>query len=451
MEYVKATLARHSLKGVVVATILLLAVCAWAADGNFAPATQTIQSTSAATTKSYTGKVIYDFFSHHPDGRTPADNGMVMDKSGNIFAATSSGGSYQTCSGLGDGSIVELTPTGSGGWNETDIHDFNWLATGPGNGCLPSGLLALDSKGNLYGTTSNGGNNTCYDNQGNAYGCGSVFELSLVNGVWTETTLYSFGSSSTDGYFPWGGVTLGNAAGTILYGTTPYGGANGAGQVWQLTYTKPTKKKQGGWTRTVLHDFSGTGPDGGFPQNGLLLKNGNLYGIAVNNGVVYELAKGSGGFTFSVLATVPDDGYQLEVEGPLAMDSENNIYGTGNSTAWELVYSPGGTYSLEVLYNFTGDGLTPNWGLVYSKGSWFGTTGGWGSYTDGYVFKLTYSKKTGWTETTIYDQFAFVQDGSAVDEPGYNQLIADKSGNLYGMGFYGGYGRGGVFEVSPNP
>jgi hypothetical protein len=451
----------------------------WAADSNYLGATLT-QKTTATT--GYTTKVIYNFGVAYGDGVNPAGNGMVMDKSGVIYGSTAGGGFFQTCSGGGDGAIFQLVPDGNGGWTETHIHNFDLLSTGDGIGCVPTGPLAIDSKGNLYGTTEQGGKNNCTF-PGYVASCGTVYKLSLVDGVWTETTLYSFGASSTDGYTPSGGVTLGNSEGTVLYGTTGCGGAgkggggtdgvntcvSGAGTVWELKYTNP-----GGWTETILHNFAGDigGTDGWQPQGGLLLNGGNLYGFTSNGGavpglsfgvgIVFELTPpGSGEWTENVLYTFgtnQNDG--ADPGGTPAMDINKNIYGTtavgfgarSGGTAWKLAYSPThGTYSEQILYSFNGDAENPNWGLVYSKGSWFGTTGGWGNFTDGNVFKLTYSAKTGWTETTVYSNFANVTDGSEVDEPGWNQLIVDKSGNLYGMGHLGGYSFGGVFEVSPTP
>jgi hypothetical protein len=83
-------------------------------------------------------------------------------------------------------------------------------------------------------------------------------------------------------------------------------------------------------------------------------------------------------------------------------------------------------------------------------GSWGG--GGCGEYSSfGSLFELTYVKPTkkvagGWTETSIY-QF----DGSGGAWP-YNELIKDKSGNLYGMTMAGGTTssvEGVVFEFQP--
>jgi hypothetical protein len=105
-----------------------------------------------------------------------------------------------------------------------------------------------------------------------------------------------------------------------------------------------------------------------------------------------------------------------------------------------------------VIYSFGANPseIQPNWGLVYSKGSLFGATGGWpvgeGSQ-GGNVFELTYTKPTkkapgGWKETDLYD---FPTDASG---PGWNQLIMDSSGNLYGM-LQGVPGLGSVYELEP--
>jgi uncharacterized repeat protein (TIGR03803 family) len=113
-----------------------------------------------------------------------------------------------------------------------------------------SGVI-LDSAGNLYGTSSQGG----------AYNFGVVYKLDPRTG--TETVLHNF-TGGADGGTP-GGVIL-DAAGN-LFGTTYYGGAGhgtaGYGVVYKLG---PARKKL-----TVLYTFTG-GADGAHPTSGVIVR-----------------------------------------------------------------------------------------------------------------------------------------------------------------------------------
>lgn len=438
----------------------------------------------------YNETVIRYFGSQLPDGYEPSGNGFVFDKAGNLYATVvrSVGGLGP---GYGGGAVVELSPQGGGLWEETVLYIFNPQGTGF-NGYNPTGPLAIDSKGNLYGTTWLGGSGGCTDNRGNPTGCGTVYELSPgAGGIWTATEIYSFqgsgfpagGGSFTDGAWPMTGVTPASASATVLYGTTTYGGATGAGTVYKLTYTKPTKTNKGGWSKTILYNFPGpaSDPGGPFPQNGaLLLKSGNLYGTTgaggtFEGGTVYELTPGASGWNENVLYNFCSlancaDGNQPMYGSP-AMDSKGNLYGTtygggtageyGYGTAWELVYSSATkTYTEKTLYSFGSqatDGINPSWGIVPYKNKWYGTTGSspavvWPNQ-NGTVFELSYSAKTGWKETNIWEFTGLDQESVDVALPGYNQLVVDKLGNLYGMGAWcpcdEGSGSGGVFELSP--
>ncbi len=89
------------------------------------------------------------------------EGGLVMDSSGNLYGTASSGGAY------GFGAVFKLSQ-GAGGWTYTSIHDFCAGGYPPcSDGYTPSGNLAMDSSGNLYGTTANGG----------AHGGGVVYEI----------------------------------------------------------------------------------------------------------------------------------------------------------------------------------------------------------------------------------------------------------------------------------
>ncbi len=142
--------------------------------------------------------------------------------------------------------------------------------TGGSDGGSPQAGLVFDSKGNLYGTTSNGGSGT------SCGGCGTAFELvPNSNGTWTENVLYSFGSLQNfgDGVEAYGGLIFDSKGN--LYGTTISGGDSFQGVVFELV-----AGSNGTWTEKVLYSFTG-GNDGGFPYgSGLTFDNsGNLYGM----------------------------------------------------------------------------------------------------------------------------------------------------------------------------
>ena len=255
------------------------------------------------------------------DGAAPWAS-LIFDAAGNLYGTTHDGGRY------GGGVVFELSRNSSGGWTETVIHAF----TGGNDGGQPSGNLTLDSAGNLYGTTTGGGNLVC---RYITFGCGVVFKLALVSGgYWKESVLHAF--NSTYGAAPAAGVVF-DAVGN-LYGTTEVGGENlgcggaGCGIVFQLSPTA-----SGPWKFTGVHLFSDIHQQkGSYPFGNLLLDGaGNVYGTAYGGGtsgcgLVYKLSLGSGGgWTESVLhsfsctgadGAVPTDG--------LISDAAGNLYGT---------------------------------------------------------------------------------------------------------------------------
>jgi uncharacterized repeat protein (TIGR03803 family) len=163
------------------------------------------------TSGGWTEKVLHAFTG--PDGSEP-HAGVVFDAQGNLFGTTV--GITQ-----GFGSVFELTPTSNGNWQESVIYGFS----GTADGAYPTGLI-LDGLGNIYGATQAGGKSSC--NQG----CGLVYQLSHGSGGWQQTVLHNF-LGGADGEYPGDGVILGNDG--SLYGTTPYGGANGLGIIYQVT------------------------------------------------------------------------------------------------------------------------------------------------------------------------------------------------------------------------
>jgi len=120
--------------------------------------------------------------------------------------------------------------------SETVLYNFNG---GTGDGYYPYAGLIADKTGNFYGTTYEGGAN----------GYGTVFELKLSGGVWSETVLHSFTAGTTDGAYPKAPLTFDSAGN--LYGTTYQGGADNVGTVFELM-----PEKNGKWKKKILHNFN---------------------------------------------------------------------------------------------------------------------------------------------------------------------------------------------------
>ncbi|HEY6764495.1 MAG TPA: choice-of-anchor tandem repeat GloVer-containing protein [Candidatus Sulfotelmatobacter sp.] len=154
------------------------------------------------------------------DGVGPANGNLVMDSAGNLYGATRTGGTSKSCNGLGFtcGTIFKLTATSGGQWKETVLYSFQSVATG----FFPGAGVTLDSAGNIYGTTANGGSTSC--------ACGVVYKLAPnSDGTWTYTVLHSFAGS--DGDLPVANLVLHNGN---LYGTTATGGSGGGGVVFEI-------------------------------------------------------------------------------------------------------------------------------------------------------------------------------------------------------------------------
>jgi uncharacterized repeat protein (TIGR03803 family) len=221
----------------------------WGGSSNYGVVFKVVPKTKKLT-------VLHRFDSN--DGDHPYSGLTLSTTEKVLFGTASAGGSSN------NGVVFSLTiKTGT----YTVLYNF----TGGSDGGGPWGTLALDPKGNLYGTTIGGGSSNCPN------GCGTVFEV--VPKTKKETVLYSF-TGEPDGAWPYGGVIDKNGA---LYGTTGYGGANGNGTVFELV--------EG--TETVLHSFYGS--DGAYPLCGVIMdSSGDLFGTTVDGGtygagVVWEI------------------------------------------------------------------------------------------------------------------------------------------------------------------
>jgi uncharacterized repeat protein (TIGR03803 family) len=335
------------------------------------------------------------------------------------------GNLYGTTSRGGDydgGVVFKVDSSGT----EALLHTF----TGGADGAYPYAGLVRDAAGHLYGTTY------YYDG---ASGCGVVFKLSKSG---EETVLHNFAGGTTDGCYPYGGL-LRDKAGN-LYGTTYEGGAYNYGTVFKLNKSKK---------ETVLHNFAGGTTDGAYPSFTSLLmdKKGNLYGVTYYGGtslfgVVFKLSKSGEETVLHNFAGGTTDGcYPF---GTPAMDTKGNVYGTteecGSSnygTVWKV--SKKGTET--VLHSFAGgdegDGARPDAGVIIdAKGNLYGDTRIGGTLGYGAVYKLS---KSG--TLILLHSFSTTDGIYPVDD-----LIRDWKADLYGTTYEdgsGGYGT--VWKLTP--
>jgi uncharacterized repeat protein (TIGR03803 family) len=212
--------------------------------------------------------VLYTF-TGGADGCVPL-GGVVMDSAGNLYGTTEYGGVAAGTAGFGV--VFKLDTSGK----ETVLHSF----TGGVDGGIPLAGVVLDSSGNLYGTTYQGG----------AANQGGVFQVDTAG---NETVLHSFNSAVGDGGNPMAGVIL-DAEGN-LYGTTLFGGTSGRGGVFAID---PAGNE------VVLYGFS-DGYDGAYPKAGVTLSPaGQLYGTTnlagqFQGGVVFRIG---GGFKIQTIS-----------------------------------------------------------------------------------------------------------------------------------------------------
>ena len=267
-------------------------------------------------TAAHTLKVLHAFDATVGDGATPLQ-GLVRSSTGALFGAAA-GGATST-----NGNVFQITSTGG------YVTRYRFLSEGDGH--CPFSSVAVDSKGNVYGTVV-----------GNGFGGdpnGAVWKLSMQNKL---TPIHLFGDGLNglpDGEYPDQAPVV-DAAGNV-YGTSMImSGSDYAGVVWKID-TKGTF--------SIIHQF--TGMADGFGPNGPLMMNtdGNLYGTTVSGG-----------------GTTANPGY---------------------GTVFQL--TPAGVF--KTIYTFSGtDGSNPTGTLAHdSTGAIYGATTGNSGGTGGTVYKIT--------------------------------------------------------------
>jgi uncharacterized repeat protein (TIGR03803 family) len=314
---------------------------------------------------------------------SPSNNGdrpmspLLIDSQGNLYGTTFDGGNNFSGEGTGYGTLFKLSSSGQ----FAELHQFS----GP-EGANPIGAVLLDSAGNLWGTTYDGGTGW---NPPNTSGYGTIFKYS--SGTVTNPALFNI----TDGENIQGGMAT---DGTSYYGTTYQGGANSFGTLFR--YNSATGQL------TTLFNFN-RNPNGGYPLADVLYDGkGNLYGTTYGGGghssasnaccgTVWKYSLSSGTLTTLVSFdgdTVPADG--ISPQGGVTLDANGNIFGTtqqGGSFSDGIVYKYSSTGQLSTLATFNGtNGQFPEGNLAFdSAGNLWGITHQGGSPGYGTVYKLT--------------------------------------------------------------
>ena len=337
---------------------------------------------------------VFYSFAGPPDGNEPL-SGLIRDASGNLYGTTDHGGTTTICgadspSWAGCGIVFKLDPSGT----ETVLYRFG--SNGP-DGANPTGPLALDSSGTLWGATQEGGERGCTipippNGRMVDVGCGTVFKVD-ASGI--ETVLHNF--DKTDGAAPLGGVVQ-DATGNF-YGVTLSGGLQNCPSAFFGSCGTVFKVDASGQFST-LYMFKGgdSGPDGDIPESSLILDAaGNLYGTTnaggtsqcdpihlpgITCGTIFQLTPAGKETVLYSFGGSEAAGFPI---AGLARDAAGNFY----SLVSGLVIKLDSMGKESVLYTFTGLDIIASGDLVQdTAGNLYGTTL-FGANGEGTVFKLT--------------------------------------------------------------
>lgn len=345
--------------------------------------------------------------------------------------------------------LVFLIPTIATALAYSQAFDVLYSFTGGQDGSSPTGWLAFDGQGHLFGATTEGGVPDCPLHL--TSGCGTLFRIG-ANG---EAVVHRF-YDGVGGGFP--GTGLVRRHDGIFYGSTNLGSGASAGGV---IYAFDPKS---GHT-TVVYAFAG-GATGRGPNGVIFNRHGNLYGTTVRGGnkttsycrlggcgLVFKIFKNGQEDVLHRFVGPPDGSYP---RGSLVQDSQGSLYGVTNSGG-AAPCNCGTIFKIDthgnetILHSFSDspDGSTPDEGLMLdSQGDLYGTTWNGGPFGAGTVYKLDPAGNL-----TVLYSFS----GTDGTNPS-SSLVSDAAGNLYGFTYAGGdlscgfegSGCGTVFRIDPN-
>jgi hypothetical protein len=261
-------------------------------------------------------------FSGLADGGGPSGP-LSLTPFGQLVGVTQAGGDVSGRNQCDCGVAYTLTPPTQGGsWQESVAHTY----LGRPDGNTPSGALATDANGALYGTTFQGGSGHCVDHIAMVVtGCGTVFRLSYSGNAWSQTILYNF--QPGEGNFPTNSVVFGPDG--ALYGSA-------GPDVFRLAVDQ-----NGNWQKSTLvsfpHGMAGAGSAGGL----IFDESGTIYGASDSTGLygranIFKITPpGPGGqaWTLTRLVTLATNVNGPQPAGGVVRGPNGTLYGAIGSVA----------------------------------------------------------------------------------------------------------------------
>ena len=310
----------------------------------------------------------------------------------------------------------------------TTMHIFTWFITHRvADGAYPiSGPTIVGSE--LFGVTQDGGGIT-------TDGC--LFKMNTDGSGFSVLVAFD----GNNGQVPYASLA---ASASTLFGSTQFGGNNGAGTLFKVNTD--------GSAFDSLHTFTKT--DGQWPVAAMTLSNSTLFGTtrfggALGGGTVFKINSDGTGFT--VLHNFEGaDG--ADRESPLTLVGET-LYGmtsqggSGNSGTVFKINTNGSDFG--VLHSFSSDHsegfMVGNNGLAAVGTTLYGATSFGGSGSKGVLFSIS---TDGSAFSILHNFGAFETDGQNPD----SQLVLLDS-QLFGSTVNGGYnGVGTIFTYAvPEP
>jgi len=332
---------------------------------------------------------------------------------------------YGTCSSGGANNVGTLWEYNIGTSTLTKKFDFDGLTTGKGS--TPRGRLMVHSNGTIYGTTQLGGLN----------GAGCIF--SYTAGGVSNTKVYNFPAlpAITTGNRPLTGLAQ---SGSLLYGFTANGGANGHGSIFSFNTS--------GNVFTNLYNFLATGA-GRAPLSEFTAVSGVLYATASAGG------SSSGGtiFSWDISGAAHADLVHLNNSigyapfSRLFAASDGQLYGTtsagGTSNAGVLFSFNTGTNTYTPVLQMASLGLSAPWSSVIEdpSGTLVGMASDGGTGNEGALFKYTISGSVG----TVLLPFSYANGANP-----HGRLFKASNGLFYGLASAGGeFSSGTLFSIDP--